>query len=225
MAQKLLNSDLAELISKMKLAQQYVMTRLVPAPAAPAIFACQLTFYFKCSLYVFVCACVCIVYKRTTRNTCWWLLMPWQWTPRTCWTSSTNHDSRWSGFSRTRPEGWMSDGAWKKRKWWAAGKTRLKQSASSPPFPASFDTSDTPTAPHWLLTLAALCSYHLETIFLLLDHLLLPLDVTLWFFWWLASRIAGVRTLGGSNRTTGTVALGRGRGWSLNTLSYPYCYY
>lgn len=27
MAQKLLNSDLAELISKMKLAQQYVMTR------------------------------------------------------------------------------------------------------------------------------------------------------------------------------------------------------
>ena len=29
MAQKLLNSDLAELISKMKLAQQYVMTRWV----------------------------------------------------------------------------------------------------------------------------------------------------------------------------------------------------
>lgn len=52
----------------------------------------------------------------------------------------------------------------------------------SPPFPASFHTSDTPTAPHWLLTLAALCSYHLETMFLLLDHLLLPLDLTLWFF-------------------------------------------
>lgn len=29
MAQKLLNSDLAELIAKMKLAQQYVMTRYV----------------------------------------------------------------------------------------------------------------------------------------------------------------------------------------------------
>lgn len=32
MAQKLLNSDLAELISKMKLAQQYVMTRSVRIP-------------------------------------------------------------------------------------------------------------------------------------------------------------------------------------------------
>lgn len=30
MAQKLLNSDLAELIGKMKLAQQYVMTRYIP---------------------------------------------------------------------------------------------------------------------------------------------------------------------------------------------------
>ena len=34
MAQKLLNSDLAELISKMKLAQQYVMTRWVPTPGS-----------------------------------------------------------------------------------------------------------------------------------------------------------------------------------------------
>lgn len=32
MAQKLLNSDLAELISKMKLAQQYVMTRWEVGP-------------------------------------------------------------------------------------------------------------------------------------------------------------------------------------------------
>lgn len=36
------------------------------------------------------------VYKRTTRNRCWWRLTLWQSMPRTCWTSSTNHDSKWS---------------------------------------------------------------------------------------------------------------------------------
>lgn len=67
-------------------------------------------------------------------------------------------------------------------KWWAAGTTDWNnQPPLSPPLPASFDTSDTPTAPHWSLTLVALCLHHLEMIFLLLDHLLLPLDLTLWF--------------------------------------------
>lgn len=39
MAQKLLNSDLAELIGKMKLAQQYVMTRWVELYDGIFIFA------------------------------------------------------------------------------------------------------------------------------------------------------------------------------------------
>lgn len=37
MAQKLLNSDLAELIAKMKLAQQYVMTRWVQTHSRPHV--------------------------------------------------------------------------------------------------------------------------------------------------------------------------------------------
>lgn len=56
MAQKLLNSDLAELISKMKLAQQYVMTRWGPA-------RCKYFTHSRCFLLFYVesnyTSCVC----------------------------------------------------------------------------------------------------------------------------------------------------------------------
>ncbi len=99
MAQKLLNSDLAELITKMKLAQQYVMTRWVQVLLTVMIsnlcYRCgDITVFFVCVFWA--------VYKRTTRNTCWWQRMRSQSMPRTCWMSSTNHDSRWSGFNQVR---------------------------------------------------------------------------------------------------------------------------
>ncbi len=64
-------------------------------------FQLMLQMWWHYSFCFFVCV-FWAVYKRTTRNTCWWQRMRSQSMPRTCWMSSTNHDSRWSGFNQVR---------------------------------------------------------------------------------------------------------------------------
>lgn len=136
MAQKLLNSDLAELIAKMKLAQQYVMTRYRQNSAwRLALSSGHQTFVSP------------TVYKRTTRSRCSWRLTPWQLMPKTFWMSSTRRDSRPS----TRPAHFSPEfslGHMKPRirgfkhyvgyLWWRHGRFNgLKQSS-----PTSFYSGD-----------------------------------------------------------------------------------
>lgn len=63
MAQKLLNSDLAELISKMKLAQQYVMTRLVQIPRPPTSLTNNCSLLVLSTGDVYLVFFLCVLYS------------------------------------------------------------------------------------------------------------------------------------------------------------------